>query len=171
MAFVTISLCIAFAIYVVYNIIAIEKFGIPPSLSDTFYLYKNKYKCGFVFPVMMFLVVAFMLPSWLTISEGSNFQFLSFLAPATLLFVGAAPAFKASNLQNKVHTISAYLAAACSLLWVILVTPYWWLVPLWFVVIALTALATKTVKPSLIYWLETVAFFSTFLSAILYGLF
>ena len=171
MTFVTISLMIAFAIYMVYNAVAIGNFGVPQSLSDTFYLYKNKYKCGFVFPVMMLLVVGFMMPAWLTLSEGSNFQFLSFLAPASLLFVGAAPAFKSSDLENKVHTISAYFAAACSLLWVILVTPYWWLVPVWFVVIALPALATRTLKSSLVYWLETVAFFSTFLSVILYGLF
>ena len=171
MTFVTISLMIAFAIYMVYNAIAIGNFGIPQSLSDTYYLYKNKYRCGFVFPVMMLLVVGFMMPAWLTLSEGSNFQFLSFLAPASLLFVGAAPAFKSSDLENKVHSVSAYFAAACSLLWVILVTPYWMVIPIWFVLIALIALATRTVKSSLVYWLETVAFFSTFQSAIFYGVF
>ena len=171
MTFVTISLMIAFGIYMVYNAIAIGNFGIPRSLSETYYLYKDKYKCGFVFPVMMLLVVGFMMPAWLALSDGSSFQFLSFLAPASLLFVGATPAFKSSDIDDRVHTWSAYFAAVCSLLWVILVTPYWWVILLWFAVIALTALATRSVKSSLVYWLETVTFFSTFLSAILYGLF
>lgn len=167
---VTISIIIAAIIYLLYNSAAISIFGIPPSLSETFYLYKNKWNCGYVFPIMMYVVVAFMLPAWLTMSEGSNFQFLSFLAPASLLFVGTAPAFKSSNLENAVHSVSAIFAAICSLLWVIIVTPYWWHILICFVYFALVAIITKSVKSAKIYWLESVAFFSTFSSAISYSI-
>lgn len=170
MSIVTISLIIALIIYVVYNSITIGIFGLPPSLSETYYLYKNKWNIGFVFPIMMYLVVGLMMPAWLTLSEVSMFQFLSFLAPASLLFVGTAPAFKSSSLENSVHTISAYIAALCSLLWVCLVTPYWWTIIISFVVFLILAILTKTVKSSKIYWLESVAFASTFISAILFSL-
>ena len=166
---VTISIIIAAIIYLLYNSVAISIFGVPPSLSETFYLYKNRWNCGYVFPIMMYVVVAFMLPAWLTMSEVSNFQFLSFLAPASLLFVGTAPAFKSSNLENSVHSVSAIFAAICSLLWIILVTPYWWIILIWFAAFAFLAIITKTVKFAIVYWLESVAFFSTFLSAILYS--
>ena len=123
MNLVTISIIIATTIFVAYNAVAVVFFGIPESLSNTYYLYKEKYNKGVLFPAMMYLVVAFMMPAWITMSEGSNFQFLAFLAPAAIAFVGTAPRFKDFDLENKVHTYSAIVAAACSLLWVILVTP------------------------------------------------
>ena len=167
MSLVLISLIIAASIYLLYNAVAIGIFGIPPSLSETYYLYKDKWNIGFVFPIMMYLVVGFMMPAWLTLSEGSAFQFLSFIAPASIAFVGTAPAFKSSNLENSVHSVSAIIAAICSLLWVILVTPYWWIIVLALLVFALGAFLTQTLLTAKIYWLETIAFVSTFMSAIL----
>lgn len=167
MSLVLISLIIAASIYLLYNAVAIGIFGIPPSLSETYYLYKNKWNIGFVFPIMMYLVVGFMMPAWLTLSEGSPFQFLSFLAPASIAFVGTAPAFKSSSLEKTVHSVAAIVAAICSLLWVILVTPYWWIIILALLVFTLDALLTQTLSYAKVYWLETVAFISTFMSAIL----
>ena len=167
MSLVLISLIIVASIYLLYNIVTIGIFGIPPSLSETYYLYKDKWNIGFVFPIMMYLVVGFMMPAWLTLSEGSPFQFLSFLAPASIAFVGTAPAFKSSSLENSVHTVAAIVAAICSLLWVILVTPYWWSIFVALVMVALGGLITQTLLASKVYWLETVAFMSTFTSAIL----
>lgn len=170
MTLVTISIIVAAVIYTVYNILALSLFGIPKSLSMTYYLYKEKFNKGFVFPVMMFTVVAFMMPAWLTMSEGSDFQFLAFLAPASIAFVGAAPAFKSSSLENSVHQISAYFAAACSILWIILVTPYWYYILVWFGYVGLASIFTSSYKSSLIYWLETIAFGATFTSAIMYSI-
>jgi hypothetical protein len=170
MTLTTISIIIATVIFVAYNAVSLALFGIPKSLSMTYYLYKEKYNKGFLFPTMMYLVVAFMMPAWITMSEGSNFQFLSFLAPAGILFVGSAPAFLSSDLENMVHQVSAYLAAAFSLLWIVLVTPYWWIILVWVGIITAFAFFTKSVKTSYIYWLEMVAFGSTFTSTIMYSL-
>ena len=170
MNLVTISIIIATTIFVAYNAVAIAFFGIPESLSMTYYLYKEKYNKGFLFPTMMYLVVAFMMPAWITMSEGSNFQFLAFLAPAAIAFVGTAPAFLSSDLENKVHSIAALIAAACSLLWVILVTPYWWTILVFLGLVALGAFLTKTYKASYVYWLEMIAFGATFTSTIMYSI-
>lgn len=170
MNLVTISIIIATVIFVAYNAVSLMLYGIPHSLSMTFYYYKAKWNKGFVFPLMMYLVVAFMMPAWITMSEGSNFQFLAFLAPAAIAFVGTAPAFLSSDLENMVHSASAAIAAACSLLWVILVTPYWWTILAFLGLIALAAFLTKTYKTSYIYWLEMIAFGATFLSTIMFSL-
>lgn len=170
MTLTTISIIIATTIFVAYNAVAIAFFGIPESLSNTYYLYKEKSGKSWLFCLMMYLVVALMMPAWITMSEGSNFQFLAFLAPAAIAFVGTAPAFLASDLENKVHSISALIAAACSLLWVILVTPYWWVMPIWLGFIALASILTSSYKTCLVYWLEQVAFGSTFTAAIMYAL-
>lgn len=170
MNLVTISIIIATTIFVAYNAVAIAIFGIPESLSNTYYLYKEKYNKGWLFPLMMYAVVALMMPAWITLSEGSNFQFLAFLAPASLMFVGTAPRFKDSQLESRVHTISAIIAAACSLLWVALVTPYWVAIPIYVVFEGAKAFFSKTYKTCLVYWLEQVAFLSTFTAAIMYSL-
>jgi hypothetical protein len=169
MTLTTISIIVATCIYVAYNAIAIAIFGVPESLSNTYYLWKEKNGKGWLFCLMMYLVVALMMPAWITISEGSNFQFLAFLAPASLMFVGTAPRFKDFSLENKVHTYSAYLAAACSLLWVGLVTPYWWVILIWLGLISGVLAITKTYS-CLIYWLETIAFGATFTSTIIYSI-
>lgn len=170
MTLTTISIIVATAIYVAYNAFSLAIFGVPESLSNTYYLYKEKWNKGWLFCLMMYLVVALMMPAWITLSEGSNFQFLAFLAPASIAFVGTAPRFKSGGLENKVHMTSAYIAAACSLLWVAFVTPYWWVMLIWLGFIALAAILTSSYKTCLVYWLETIAFGSTFTAAILYSI-
>ena len=169
MTLTTISIIVATFIYVVYNAIAIAIFGIPESLSNTYYLWKERNGKGWLFCLMMYAVVALMMPAWISLSEGSNFQFLAFLAPASLMFVGTAPRFKDFSLENKVHTYSAYLAEACSLLWVGLITPYWWVILVWLGLISGVLAITKTYS-CLIYWLETIAFGATFTSTIIYSI-
>ena len=170
MTLITISIIIATIIYVAYNAIALANFGVPHSLSMTYYLWNQKSKKGYLFPLMMYAVVAFMMPAWITMSEGSDYQFLAFLAPASIAFVSTAPKFLDTDLENKVHSIAALIAAICSLAWVVLVTPYWWMILVWFGFVAITAVLTSTYKTSLVYWLETVAFGATFSSAIIYSL-
>ena len=170
MTLTTISIIAATAIYLAYNAISLAIFGVPESLSNTYYLYKEKWNKGWLFCLMMYLVVALMMPAWISLSEGSNFQFLAFLAPASIMFVGTAPRFKDSQLESRVHTVSAIIAAACSLLWVALVTPYWWVMLIWLGFIALASVLTSSYKTAYVYWLEQVAFGSTFTAAILYSL-
>lgn len=160
---------VAFAIYLVYNAFALGYFGVPKSLSMTFYLFKEKknWLCIW-FPVMMITMAFALLPAWLEISNGSDLQFMAFLAAAGIIFTGAAPAFQSSDLEKRVHTGSAMFAALFALLWVVLVARLWYVILVWFVAILVIAILTKTVKSSYIYWLETVAFLSTFTSVIAY---
>lgn len=171
MSWSLICVFIAFIIYLIYNGMAIKLFGIPESLSDTYYLYKEKKDwMRIFFPLMMFSMVGLLMPAWLEISAGSMLQFLAFLAAASIAFVGAAPTFKNGGMDYKVHSISAYCAAAFSILWVILVSKLWIMPIIWLVFITLLAILTKSVKTSTIYWLETVAFMSTFISIMVYCL-
>lgn len=170
MTLTTISIIVATCIYVAYNAISSALFSIPESLSNTYYLYKEKRNKGWLFPLMMYAVVALMMPAWISMSEGSDFQFLAFLAPSAIAFVGTAPAFKSNDLENVVHTAAAIAAAICSLAWVAVITPYWWMILVWLGFIALASIVTSSYRGCYIYWLETIAFLSTFTSAILFSL-
>ena len=169
MSTVLICVSIAFAIYLIYNGAALRLFGVPESLSNTFYLYNDKKKhLGILFPIMMVSVASLLLPAWLEISALSSLQFTAFLAAAGLIFTGFAPAFKGNDLEKRVHTVSAYTAAIFALLWIIFVNKLWFTILIWFAVILLIAFITKTIKSSYIYWLETVAFMSTFTSILFF---
>lgn len=171
MSWIITCVLIAFTIYLIYNGIALKLFGVPKSLSMTFYLLQEKKKWTRIFfPIMMVGMAFLLLPAWLEISVGSPFQFLAFLAAAGIMFVGAAPAFKSSDLENTVHMTSAIAAAIFAILWVILVSKLWWTILLWIATLGLAMWLTKTTKSSYIYWLETVAFMSTFTSIIAYYL-
>lgn len=163
--------CISKAIFmfVIYNAVVLLLFGVPNSLSKTYYLFKersNVLKC--LFPSMMALLGVFLMPCWIEISEGSNFQFLSFLSAASLLFVAFAPAFLDSKMENIIHQVSAICCAVFAMLWIILVTPYWYVILIVLTVIVTLAIVTKTIKSGYIYWLEVIAFLSTFISIIAY---
>ena len=159
----------AIFMFLIYNIVILMLFGVPKSLSNTYYLFKDKEgTLKFLFPSMMTLLAFLLMPAWLEISEGSSFQFTAFLSAASVLFVGMAPAFKDSVLESKVHSISAYICAAAAIAWICLVTPYWYIILIVFGVIAAISVITKTWKTCYIYWLEMVAFVSTFISIIVY---
>ena len=170
MTLTTISIIIATIVYVAYNAVSLAYFGIPQSLSMTYYLWKQKANIGYLFCIMMYAVVSLMMPAWISMSEGSDFQFLAFLAPAAIAFVGTSPAFLGSDLENRVHSVSAVVAAVCSLAWVVLVTPYWWTILIWLGLIALGSIFTSSYKTCLVYWLEQIAFGATFTSTIAYSL-
>lgn len=110
-------------IFMAYNIVAIKIFGMPTSLSDTFYLYQSKKKgLGYIFSAIMWFMAFSLVPAWLTISDAMpgwehNLTFLAFLAASMILFVGSAPAFRGIELENKVHMISAKLCAVFAIAW------------------------------------------------------
>lgn len=160
---------ISFLIFISYIVAAIVVFKtVPKSLSETYYMYQNKKKgLEWLFPSLILIMVATLMPSWIELSEGSNWQFLSFLCPASLLFVGAAPAFRSCDIESKVHTYSATLAAIFGLLWIILFIPYgMWIILGSVLVILALSLSTKTLKSSFTFWLEMVAFLSVYIGII-----
>lgn len=161
---------IGMVLFTIYNVCIVSKFGIPVSLSDSFYLLNGVKKgLGFIFTAMMVSMAFCLMPGWLEITESitswsKNFTALPFLAAAGIAFVGAAPAFRKNEVEKLVHGISAYLAAAFSILWICIVCYEVALIVLpisVFVIIAL-GLSTKTLKSSKIYWLEMLAFLATF---------
>lgn len=163
--------CLSKAIFMfmVYNTVVLLLFGVPKSLSMTHYLFKERQDMlKVLFPSFITLLCMFLIPCWLQISEGSTFQFTAFLSGGSLLFVGASPYFKNGDLEGMVHQISAYMCAGFAILWIILVTKLWWIILIVLALVVVAAILTKTWKTCYIYWLEMVAFTSTFITMILH---
>lgn len=155
---------ISFIIFAAYLAVVIKMFGLPASISETYYLLENRRKgTGWLFTAMCWGVVGTLLPAWLDMTPDS-YQFTAFLAAAGLLFVGAAPQFKLS-LTGWVHYVSAALCCASAILWCIFAG--YWFVPL-ATFLAGEGLALRYGKS--MFWIEIaafVAFATTYLTDIL----
>lgn len=161
---------ISLLIFVVYLFFAIKRYGIPTSLSETYYLLGgepfNRLKAS-IFTFMMWAIAFTLLPTMLDITPES-LQFLAFLALTGICFVGAAPQFKEKS-EGKVHTISAIIAACFGLLWALAVCKQTGLISFGVSAFAVlvAALMTDTFKSSRTFWLEMIAFGTVYLSTML----
>lgn len=110
-------LIISFLAFTLYNAIFVKKFGVPTSLSGSYYVLEVMHKnLGWLFTVMCWLTGGLILPVMLQYSSDVS-QFLAFFACASLLFIGAAPQFKI-NLTGSVHYISAGICFIAANVWV-----------------------------------------------------
>lgn len=157
----TIIIIIAALLFAAYIAAAIWQYGVPPSLSETFYLYQDRFgRSGkYIFPVFMLLFTGLLLPSVLEITDGSNYQFLGFFMLGSLLFVGFAPCFK-DNSQSKVHTVAAYISAAAGTAFCILFGGCIYLA----FATTMTVSLIKRYRSATVYWLEQCAFISVLLT-------
>lgn len=163
---------VSFAIFIAYNSVAIGIFGIPWSMSKTYYLYEEKKKgLGWIFTIFMWVMTFTLISGFLEISDAvgpwmNNFTFLAFIAAASIAFVGTAPRYR-DDFEGSVHMTAAKICAASALLWCFLVCWNIWYVPICAAVIpAVIGAITKTWKSSRDFWVEMLAFFATFATII-----
>lgn len=121
---------ISLVIFLVYLMGTFEMFGIPYSISDTYYKLERRRKgLGWFFSAMCVSVGGLLLPALLDITP-EGYQFTAFLACAGLIFVGAAPQFKLS-LTGIVHYGSAAVCVIFSQIWIACTSAWWVLLPVW----------------------------------------
>jgi hypothetical protein len=141
---------ISFGIFAIYMTYVFAKYGVRPSISDSFY------GVGWLFTIWCFVVGISVAAMLLDLSEGKWWQFLSFFAGGGLCLVGAAPRFK--TFEAKTHFTGAATCAVSAVIWMILAG--WWIVPTVAVVIA--AGVSWKYPQSKVLWFELAAFTSTF---------
>ena len=107
---------------------------------------------------LLALAALMMLPPMLDCTP-DNWQFLAFLACASLVFVATAPSYL-EKFEGRVHSISAILCAACAIAWAAVVVP-----------VALIGCALLIVaafdKVHRLLWLELSAFSTAYIGVIL----
>ena len=139
-----------------YLCYVVAKFGIPQSISDTYYLLGKQ---GWLFQLALAATAFCVVPSLIDASTEYT-KFLAFLACAGLAFVSAAPLFK-MELEGKVHFTSAYICCGSLVLWQIFNTS--WLIPLsCFALVAIPMLKDK----KYMWWLEIATIVSAYVSLI-----
>lgn len=168
----TTLIIISLVIFLAYLLMTYAWFGIPYSISDTYYKLENRKKgVGWLFSAMCWGVGGLLLPALLDMTPES-YQFTAFLACAGLIFVGAAPQFKLS-LTGSVHYGAAAVCVISSQLWVGL-TCWWVLIPIWLAFIVYTVVAmgkhvTGSMRSDFIstkpmFWCEVAAIMATYVT-------
>lgn len=157
-------LSISAFIFAAYIAAIIALFGVPASISDSFYLLERKKEgVGSLFTVWCFITGVSVMAMMFQLSAGSWYQFLGLFAGGGLGFVGSAPHFKL-HFERPVHFVAAGTCAVASMIWVIL--SGYWTVPLVFILSAIAVI--KLCKGmAAMFWLEIACFASMYLTLFL----
>lgn len=139
-----------------YLAFVVAKFGIPKSISDTYYLLGKQ---GWLFQLALAATAFCVVPSLIDAST-ENTKFLAFLGCAGLAFVSAAPLFK-MELEGKVHYVSAAICCVGLVLWQVFNAC--WVVP---IVCFLAVLIPMVKDKKYMWWLEIATIVSTYVSLI-----
>ena len=143
-----------------YLAFVVAKFGIPPSISESYYLL-CKGSNGIWFQIAL-LLTAFSIAPVLIHSSSQNTQFLAFIPCAALAFVAVSPMFK-MELEGKVHHVSAYVCCGGLVLWQVFNAS--WIVPAACFVLSVFPIV---VDKRYIWWMEIAAIVSIYVSLIFF---
>jgi hypothetical protein len=100
-----------------YQAMILYLFGVPPSISEGFYLLDEKRRgLGWLFYGWAAITVFTVCPMMFALSDGRAFQFLALFTGAGLLLAGAEPHFKEEH-RHTVHLAGAGVCAGAAVLW------------------------------------------------------
>lgn len=110
---------IALALFILYVGEAMSNFGIPKSISNTYYLYEEKAKgLGYVFTAFLWIEAFLIISVMIDLGEDSPWQVVGFLCPTGLAFCGTAVLSENKHtLEGHVHYFGAYLGAIAGVVW------------------------------------------------------
>lgn len=137
----------------------IKLFGVPWSISDTYYKLENKRKgLGILFTLWTWIGALTLMIAWLNYNL---YQPLVFLACMALMFVGTAAQFK-QKLTEMVHYVSAGVCVASALAWLLLAG--FWYVPL---ITFMICIPIAIADGKWIFWIEIAALIATYITLFL----
>jgi hypothetical protein len=149
-------LILSLAVLIGYIALIIVYFGVPASISESYYKLNSRWKCGYAFTVWCTVIAVSVMAMMFDCSDGKWFQVLGLFAGGGLAFVGAAPLFKSH--ERMIHYVSAGTCAVASVAWMALMG--YWYIPLCYL---LVGYGVSRMNGNLVFWLETALFTSMYL--------
>lgn len=160
---------ISMILFVTFNIICLNKYGLLSCYSaygpkwSEWEKQHPKTKGINIWSVVTFITAALLMPPMIVTGTGSALQFLCFFAPLYLFLVSFTPNYDTVKKQNIVHQIGAWTCVALILVWLFVIVHKWIVLLPVFVLTFVIGLGTRTLKESLIYYLEMAMFLSTYI--------
>lgn len=133
-----------------YNVFIVAKYGVPYSVSKSFYKLHNNFRFMFTIMLWGFSFSIFM----------SSPSVLMFMAMGCMFFVAASPQVNEKRIKL-VHVIFAVSGTACGLLSIVFDDGNYWVFG--GIIVGVGILALKKPK-NYVFWLELVAFYGIIIS-------
>lgn len=163
------NVIISLVILSAYTLWVCIKYGIPSSLSQSYY----EIKWGPIFTLVLWTSALLVLPTCMDITPYT--QIIPFAGIFGLMLVGAAP--RVRDYEKTVHIIGASIAGIFSQLWVIFYRNPWWMM-LWVIpMITFIIIFIKTInkgnlsmeldKVRFIFWCEIICFANLYINLLL----
>lgn len=149
-------LALSLLIFMAYTIYIIRKFGVQPSLSDSFYDL-GKYR--------QYLFTFFILGSSVPLMVAANATFM-YIAGGLICLVGLAPAYKETKLESTMHVIGATGGYAVAFLSLIIDFKLWPLA----IIAAILAATIKKNSKNYTWYAENIGYFSLWTGVLAYVL-
>ena len=134
-----------FTISLYTGTVCIKGWGVPYSISATFYALAHKWWFRF----SMWLTPLLLMPAILEVSRLGT-EFLAFLALVGMIMVGSAPDYARDPFQHKVHVSGAVMCIGFSQAWVAL-NCWWVILPVWGAYLTYTGIAIRRQKEG-VFW-------------------
>lgn len=105
-----ILLLIILAIFTIYNIVIVAKFGIPESISSTSYMFKESNGKYYLFTLFCFILSFMFVPCWIMLLENTPFQVIGLIGCSGIAFAGATPLFREGGMDRVIHYASGIIS-------------------------------------------------------------
>ena len=142
-----ILLLVSNIVFISYISYVIYKYGILDSISESYYRLPKKW--NFLFTLMLWFF------SFPILMVGVEYTPFMFLAGVSIMFVGAAPDYKRSQLEHNVHYGAAIIGISTAIVTMTFLFKYYWMLPV-FLLSSLFIIYKS--KENYIWWIELVAF-------------
>jgi hypothetical protein len=154
-------LIISFVAFNAYVAGIVLKYGIPESISASWYLLPPKMQ--FLFTVATWAYAFPLIPA------GIAYIGLSFFAGIAIMFVGAAPAYQGGGLEASVHkygAISGVLLAIAVIIGLLIRFPHdatsYTIILLSLTILSALTLTVKWLRKKVVFWIEVLVYYATF---------
>ena len=153
-------------IFTAYLILLYALFKWLPSISQSYYEFKERYekKWAWVFSVALLLFAIPIMIAGLSKTAGNTFQFLAFIAPAGIIFTAVAPRFK-EDLEKDVHYRGALTGIVAGMLGILFMMHFHYIA--FFGMVGIALFGWLNIKNQL-YWLEVLVFYLYAISLLFY---
>lgn len=164
--FPTICYYLSITLFVSYVIWFIKKWGLLPSISDSYYKYYKEDKNIIKWiPIKMKYLFTFFVWGFSFTALISNPTPLLFFAITSLGITGVSPAFKDDDLTHKLHIYGAYGGVGLSQLSIIFEHHMWYISALFLLLSIIIFLLSKYKGlKNKILWVELLAFMTMFIA-------
>ncbi len=133
------------------------KFGLQSCYSAYGSLWREAFPPLNIWSVITFATAALLIPPILEASKDNPWQAVAFFCPALLIFVAATPDYQTNPSAGILHSVAAALSALLSLVFIFVIAPSLWGLPVVYVLLATVAMFLFGAY-SAMFWYEMAAY-------------